>query len=322
MKIQKLKFRGMSYLYQSFQFGLNTKNNFIYSPFAVLQGNTRQFTTFFRLLDVNYNVDFIENKSIVKYDNADTDKVQIFYDNQNKSGIYMWKNLTNGKCYIGSAVDLSNRLRFYFSATAMENYIKISKSHIYNAILKHGHSKFSLTILEYCEPSKCLEREGFYLKKIKPDYNIAKEPGAPMYGRKHSYETCTIISEANIGAKNPMYGKNHSDEIKQIISAVHKGKTLSDEAKTKIAEAKKIYNPGRFKTGENHPNYGKKVEGAGRLSQQIEVTDITNNTTTSYDSISEAARALNISQAIITKYFFRNQQKPYKGQYIFKKKVN
>lgn len=164
---------------------------------------------------------------------------------------------------------------------------------------------------------------GFLSKKIKPEYNISEEPGAPMYGRKHSYETRTIMSEANIGTKNPMYGKKHSDEIKQIISAIHKGKTLSEEVKTKISEAaKKIYNAGHFKTGENHPNYGKKVEGAGRPSQQIEVTDITNSTTTSYDSISEAGRALNISQTVITNYFFRNQQKPYKGQYIFKKKVN
>ena len=52
-------------------------------------------------------------------------------------------------------------------------------------------------------------------------------------------------------------------------------------------------NPSCFKTGENHPNYGQpRIEGAGRPSQQIEVID---------------------------KYFSRNQTKPYKGQYTFKK---
>jgi hypothetical protein len=54
-------------------------------------------------------------------------------------------------------------------------------------------------------------------------------------------------------------------------------------------------------------------------SIKIEVTNITNNTTTSYDSISETARALNINKAIIVMYFSRNQQKPYKGIYTFKK---
>jgi len=63
-----------------------------------------------------------------------------------------------------------------------------------------------------------------------------------------------------------------------------------------------------------------RAEGAGKPSQQIEVTDITNNTTTSYDSMSEAARALNLPNLnIISNYIKNNQQKPYKGIYIFKK---
>ena len=39
-------------------------------------------------------------------------------------------------------------------------------------------------------------------------------------------------------------------------------------------------------------------------SQQIEVTDIKNNTTTTYNSMREAAIALNIKQSTITLYFF------------------
>ena len=73
------------------------------------------------------------------------------------------------------------------------------------------------------------------------------------------------------GENNPMYGKNHTEETKTIMSDTKKGK--------------------------NHPNYGKpRYEGAGSSSQAIEVTDVTNDTTTSYDSISAAAKALNISQ--------------------------
>jgi len=54
--------------------------------------------------------------------------------------------------------------------------------------------------------------------------------------------------------------------------------------------------------------------------KKIEVTDIKNNTTTCYDSIHEAARALNIpSYKSISKYFTNNKQKPYKGRYTFKK---
>jgi len=62
-----------------------------------------------------------------------------------------------------------------------------------------------------------------------------------------------------------------------------------------------------------------KISEAMPTSIKIEVTDITKNTITFYDSISEAARALGINKAIIVMYFARNQQKPYKGIFIFKK---
>ena len=39
---------------------------------------------------------------IKSYSNAEVDKDKILSDNKNKSGIYMWTNLTNGKRYIGS----------------------------------------------------------------------------------------------------------------------------------------------------------------------------------------------------------------------------
>ena len=64
--------------------------------------------------------------------------------------------MINGKQYIGSSVDLYNRLLFYFSFSAMENHLKNNQSYIYNALLKHGHENFSLTILEYCEPEQCI----------------------------------------------------------------------------------------------------------------------------------------------------------------------
>jgi len=58
---------------------------------------------------------------------------------------------------------------------------------------------------------------------------------------------------------------------------------------------------------------------SGSPYQAIEVTDIKNDTTTSYDSMSAAAIALNINIRWISDYFVRNQVKPYKGRYTFKK---
>ena len=74
---------------------------------------------------------------------------------------------------------------------------------ICKALVKHGYSNFELIILEYCEPSKCLEREGFYQKKktkLNPEYNISLNPSVPMSGRKHSDESKQIMSDNNKGS--------------------------------------------------------------------------------------------------------------------------
>jgi hypothetical protein len=151
--------------------------------------------------------------------------------------------------------------------------------YICRALFKYGYYKFYLSILEYCEPEKCLEREGYYFKLLNPEYNTAKKPGAPMSGRTHSEESKRIMSEVN----------------------------------------KKSENPGRFKTGENNPNYGKsKVAGSGRPSQAIEVTDLQEKTTIIYDSIREAARVLGFPghRSIV---YSLNTGKAYKKRYTFKK---
>jgi len=76
----------------------------------------------------------------------------------------------------------------------------------------------------------------------------------------------------------------------------------------------------RVKKKISEANKGKtRADGAGIPAQQIEVVDLQEKTTTTYYSIREAVRALNIHKSVIDKYFSRNQEKPYKGRYTFKK---
>jgi len=62
------------------------------------------------------------------YPNSDICKEKILSDNKNKSGIYMWTNIINDKRYIGSAMDLSNRLKVYYSFKSMEYSLQNSQS--------------------------------------------------------------------------------------------------------------------------------------------------------------------------------------------------
>jgi hypothetical protein len=97
--------------------------------------------------------------SVKIYSNLDTCKEEILSENINKSGIYMFKNLKNGKCYIGSPKNLRVRFLQYFNTNHL---LRNTSMYICRALFKDGYSNFELTILEYCEPEKCLIREKHY----------------------------------------------------------------------------------------------------------------------------------------------------------------
>jgi len=156
---------------------------------------------------VNFYMDNFYFFSIIPvaiYTNADTQKLDILKDNKNKSGIYRWTNLKNGKTYIGSSIDFSKRLTNYFNITFLENEIKKNKSSIYRALLKYGYSQFSLEILEYCESENCIVREQYYLNLLPHEYNLLPNAGS-LLGFKHSEETRAKQSIANKGEKNPRF---------------------------------------------------------------------------------------------------------------------
>ena len=105
-----------------------------------------------------------ELSPVVGYIDADTDKVQILADNRKKVGVYLWVNNENGNKYVGSSVSLSVRMYTYYSLRSLAK----SNRPIDRALLKHGFSKFSFYILEYCTTANVLVRKQYYLDLIKP----------------------------------------------------------------------------------------------------------------------------------------------------------
>ena len=148
---------------------------------------------------------------IKSYSNAEADKAQILSENQNKSAIYMWTNLINGKRYIGSAGNLTKRLTNYFSISYLEDQSKRYNSKIYRAILKYGFQNFSLEIILYCKIEDLLIKEKHYIDLLIPEYNISLDPSVPMRSRKHSEETLEKMSASQkavdrTGENHPMFG--------------------------------------------------------------------------------------------------------------------
>lgn len=198
------------------------------------------------------------------------------------------------------------------------------------ALLKHGYSSFSLLILEFCVISDLLERENHYFKLLKPEYNILTKAGSSLgfkhsektkaqmraraLGRELSYpyplwglggqETRANMSAAQKGIPKPKAGGPKSEETRAKISGSLMGIPKSEQHKAALSTAM-IGNS----NSKNHPN-----------SRKIEVLDLDTKKSTIYPSMHEAARTLNIRQSSISKYFYKNQKKPFKGRYIFTKK--
>jgi len=156
---------------------------------------------------------FSNTVPIKVYLNSDINKKEIIEDNKSKSGVYQFINLLTGESYVGSSINLSSRLRQYYTYSFISSPAR-GKSIIFSSILKYGYSNFSLIILEYCEMKDCISREQFYIDIIKPTMNILQVAGSSL-GYKHTKENIEKISNIKkitcIGPGNGFYGKQHTE---------------------------------------------------------------------------------------------------------------
>ena len=233
--------------------------------------------------------------SAVLYHNADTQKEQISKDNRGKCGIYRWTQLENKKSYVGSAVNLSRRFYQYYSLAFLNTHKE--SSHIYKALLKHGYSKFSLEILEYCEPRNLLERvsgaarrlkrgdyllEQYYLDLLHPEYNILKKAYSNV-GYKHTEEQLTKIRK-HLSILNP--------SPEQRARASVRMKKLSQFLASKANEAWK-----------NNPSGSTRRVNIGLVhGLAVVILDPNKNILAEFDSQSKAKDFLNCSRYIVSKY--------------------
>lgn len=102
-----------------------------------------------------------------------------------------------GASYIGSAVDLTKRLRQYYSPGYLKKEVLKTRSIVYRALLKYGYPNFSLDILEHCDVDSLIEREQYYLDKLQPTYNICKTAGS-SFGRVTTTETRRRLRAARL----------------------------------------------------------------------------------------------------------------------------
>jgi len=246
---------------------------------------------------------------VIIYPNPETDKSRILSDLKGKTGIYMWTHKQSSRVYIGSALDLSYRLSYYYTPS----WLQQADNYISRALILHTHSAFCLSILNYIDISNLdkekarlliLESEQFYLDLIfsldeSNTYNLLKVAGSSL-GRTLSAKTKVLMSEAH-------KGKTHSTDTKALISAA-----MSGENHPYFGKIGKDH-PMFGRTGKNHPMYGRTGEN-NSLSKKVFVYSKETPTTLSYKfaSCTEAAIHFKCSVKLflyiskMVKYFKRN----------------
>ncbi len=96
---------------------------------------------------------------IISYTNLKISKPIIYKQNNNRSGIYLWINIITNESYVGSVINLTQRLKKYFSFNNLRKALLRSKSRIHNSLLKYDYDNFKLEIIEYCQPNLLIKRE-------------------------------------------------------------------------------------------------------------------------------------------------------------------
>lgn len=134
--------------------------------------------------------------------------------------IYLIVNKLNGKCYVGSTRSIKSRLYNYFNLAlaAMQKGRPIS-----SAILKYGLVNFAFIVLEEVDLNvhNLEDRETFWIKLIKPEYNAVKE-AARNHSIPHLKDTLLKISKSRSSGSIYIY-----DEFKTLLVEVPSLRSLA-----------------------------------------------------------------------------------------------
>lgn len=244
------------------------------------------------------------------------------------SGIYLIRNIQNGKCYVGQSENVKRRVEAHERALRHNLHYNV---HLQSAWNMYGSSSFEFVLLELCTEAKLDEREIYYIEiynAFSNGYNM-NIGGNANRGYRHTDESKRKMRESHrdvSGENNPMFGRaiqefmtdeeiiswrQHLSEATRGEKNPFYGKTHCKETREKLSNALK----GRF-VGEKSPNYGKQLtpERCERMSSsrkyylelhpELRYVSATKvfclSTNELFDSMSDAARKYGIMSSNIS----------------------
>jgi group I intron endonuclease len=195
------------------------------------------------------------------------------------SGIYCAIHRDTGACYVGSSINIAQRISGHGRSAPGGKPNRFKR-----ALLLFGTDAFDFEVLERCEHSKLIEREGFYIALMNATgangLNTILNPRAVGYGPRHSEEMKRIMSEKRKGTKQTeahrqniakglkkyadrmrlVYGKGAHPDACQKISISKKGLQRSESHKANISKG----SIGKKLTPQHIANVVAKITGTRR----------------------------------------------------------
>lgn len=218
-------------------------------------------------------------------------------ENRGRTIIYQWFNLINGKMYVGSAWNGSQRLLSYWTPSVLKRNLAI-----YNSITHYTHDNFLLLILEdlgakgSVSKDHMLSREQIYLDLLFNKYPLLALNNSPTAGSNLGFKHKSQFSINRLGKLNPMYGRTFSPEFIEMLK--------------------------RNKEGVNNPLYGvvKSPSTIAKITKLVYVYEVKNmNYIGSYSTV-KCSKEFKMGKDTLSKYLLNGL--PFKGKIFSRTKLH
>jgi len=177
-----------------------------------------------------------ENNFVIFFKNIKESKKDIYKELRKKSGVYLFINNITKDLYVGSSLNLTQRMTSHFYHA---NSDKVTKIVITRAMRKYKLENFSLAILEFCttDIKVCSKLEQKWIDYYKPRYNVLTIAGSSS-GFIHKIETINKLKELFKKENHPNFGKVSSPEKRKAISEGVKNFYLNNSHSSKGLKGK------------------------------------------------------------------------------------
>lgn len=230
-------------------------------------------------------------------------------------GIYKFENLETHQVYIGQSKNIYQRYGAHYKDAFTKSAREKSGSKIDQALYERP-DVFEFTIIEQCEENQLNERENFWIKYYNSQnngYNVLLPKSVVQYDlNKNIIATYKSLAEAARQIKEQDSLEAQFDSIKSYLSYACKKKWT-----TAYGYYWRQVNLGEDLSYDNFSETRETKKGHSTAKRSVMVFDKLDNFIGMYESISEAARQLNISNTSQIGHVLHNRAKTCQG-YKFK----